>query len=158
MGKRQLVIQILIGMGGAAGLLGAFACAYFLMATPGQPATPVMAAQAHLTRIAAALNAYAADCGRYPTTAEGLEPLLAQPAGAQGWRGPYLDAWWVNADPWGHAIRYIESGDANRQPYRLVSAGPDGKFETRDDISNWPGRAVEINKAINNEKGEGVWG
>lgn len=135
MGKRRAAGKFLI-IGGAAGFLGLFAGLYFVMARPGQPSVAVTAAQAHLARIAMALEDFAADCGRYPTAAEGFSPLLARPPEAKAWRGPYLAEWWTQEDPWGNAIRYIAPGAGDSRRFGLVSAGPDGRFDTGDDISN----------------------
>lgn len=37
-----------------------------------------------------ALELYKLDVGRYPTSQQGLDALVKQPAGAAGWAGPYL--------------------------------------------------------------------
>ena len=47
-------------------------------------------ARAQINIFMSALDSYYMDTGRYPATAEGLESLRIQPAGAQGWKGPYL--------------------------------------------------------------------
>ena len=49
--------------------------------------------------LADALKQFQADCGRYPTTAEGLKALEKPPSLAKHWNGPYLanDA---GQDPW----------------------------------------------------------
>jgi len=58
-------------------------------------------ARAALARIAIAhtdytilgdtLNKFKADCGRYPTTAEGFQALINPPMGMKNWRAPYSD-------------------------------------------------------------------
>src|ERR1035437_10195606 len=51
----------------------------------------VMAAGADISNICSALDNFSFDCGRFPTTAEGLQALMVQPAGVGGWKGPYLE-------------------------------------------------------------------
>jgi general secretion pathway protein G len=48
------------------------------------------------------------DVGRYPTTAEGLQALVAKPPSANGWNGPYMKE--VPADPWGNPYHYSNPG------------------------------------------------
>lgn len=50
------------------------------------------------------------DVGRAPTTEEGLGALIAKPATANGWNGPYLKGGAVPADPWGNAYKYASPG------------------------------------------------
>src|SRR3954470_16670053 len=38
------------------------------------------------------LDAFEVDCGRYPSTEEGLQALVNPPSGVQNWRGPYVKA------------------------------------------------------------------
>jgi len=83
-----------------------------------------------------AIDAFEVDCGRYPTTAEGLKALVQQPAGLNGWKGPYLKAG-LPMDSWGHPYFYVCPGRHSPQAYDLYSAGPDGKTDTADDIGNW---------------------
>ncbi|MGO8927651.1 MAG: type II secretion system protein GspG [Limisphaerales bacterium] len=50
-----------------------------------------------------ALNRFEADCGRFPTTAEGLSALVEDP-GVAGWKGPYWQGGF--GDRWGTIWRY----------------------------------------------------
>ena len=87
-----------------------------------------------------ALLLHKRDCGRFPTTAEGLKALLQPPAGQTNWKGPYLD---LDAkrqsilDPWSRPYRYICPGVKNPGSYDLWSEGPD-PYTEHDDIVNWP--------------------
>jgi general secretion pathway protein G len=74
-----------------------------------------------IRKLMAGLERYKADCGQYPSLAEGLYALVHNP-GAAGWRGPYIDGE-VPADPWGRAFEYHLE---NLQP-EIVSYGADGK-------------------------------
>ena len=61
------------------------------------------------------LELFKLDVGRYPTTEEGLNALVAKPESVNGWTGPYLKGG-VPSDPWGH-------------PYRYANPGPNGGIE-----------------------------
>ena len=54
-----------------------------------------------------ALNNFEADCARFPTTAEGLSALVANP-GVVGWKGPYWEGSFP--DRWGGTWRYENTG------------------------------------------------
>jgi len=92
-----------------------------------------------------ALDALHEDCGRFPTTEEGLSALCIRPAAISEakWRGPYLDAP-VPLDPWGHAYAYRCPGAHNTNGFDLFSSGPDGISKSggddADDIASWPKR------------------
>jgi general secretion pathway protein G len=79
-----------------------------------------------------ALDLFEQDTGRYPTTDEGLEALVADP-GLPGWRGPYIKSG-LEPDPWGTPYSY--EADETARTYRLSSAGPDKQAGTDDDIGN----------------------
>jgi general secretion pathway protein G len=86
--------------------------------------------------IARALQSFESDCGRFPTSAEGLQALLKCPPSVTGrWKGPYLSD--LEEDPWEHAFLYACSGSPNAA-YQLSSAGPDGVPGTSDDIPYAP--------------------
>ena len=75
-----------------------------------------------------ALECFRSDCGRFPSTAEGLKALVF-PRHVAGWRGPYIDM--LKWDPWRNDYGYSLTGDE----VRLFSAGPDGLPGTPDDIA-----------------------
>ena len=83
--------------------------------------------------IALALDLYEADNGRYPET---LDALVRKPADAERWKGPYLKKG-LPKDPWKNPYIYRMPGVNNENLYDLLSAGPDGKEGTEDDIMNW---------------------
>ena len=91
-----------------------------------------------LSAIRTALQAFEVDCGRYPTSVEGLPSLAASP-GLPGWRGPYLNIGTNSvakglSDQWGTPLRYVAEGGQ----VAVVSAGPDRAFGTTDDlIERW---------------------
>lgn len=84
--------------------------------------------------IATALKLYELDNGRFPTSDEGLNALLAKPASAPNWNGPYLEK--KPLDPWGKEYKYKSPGDHRSADYDLYSLGRDG-VESADDTKNW---------------------
>ncbi len=95
----------------------------------------VTAAQAQISSVELALDAFEVDNGYYPKSG-GLGDLLVPPAGATSWRGPYLKKD-IPLDPWGAAYIYEYPGKHNADGYDLSSIGPDGRASTEDDINNW---------------------
>jgi general secretion pathway protein G len=85
----------------------------------------VTVARAQIDAFDKSLDTFRLDVGRYPSTEEGLNALLAAPesAGAK-WNGPYLKKG-VPLDPWGHAYQYRAPG--SKGEYELVSLGRDGQ-------------------------------
>jgi general secretion pathway protein G len=104
-----------------------------------------MGATVQIATFKTALDAFHEDCGRFPSTAEGLAPLTTRPADTSEtkWRGPYLGAA-IPKDPWGHDYVYRCPGKHNTNSFDLYSLGPDGVSKSggddADDIANWPQR------------------
>ncbi|MFC5550656.1 type II secretion system major pseudopilin GspG [Massilia aerilata] len=85
----------------------------------------VTVTRAQIEAFEKSLDTYRLDVGRYPTTEEGLNALMAAPPAAAGkWNGPYLKKG-VPADPWGHAYQYRAPGA--KSEYEIVSLGKDGQ-------------------------------
>lgn len=83
------------------------------------------------------LTSYRINMGDYPSSAEGLQALIAPPPNkADRWRGPYLQDPKLPVDPWGREYQYRFPGLHNKDSYDLFSFGPDGQ-ESDDDIKNW---------------------
>lgn len=93
------------------------------------------AASSDLKTLGLALDSFEIDNGRYPTSDEGLEALIAQPGSAEGWTGPYIRGD-LPKDPWGNEYVYRYPGQQNPNGYDIYSFGPDGR-EGNDDIGNW---------------------
>ena len=83
------------------------------------------AARIEIGQISQALDLFKLELGRYPTQQEGLQALVAAPAGLAGWNGPYWKSGTVPKDPWKNEYRYIAPG--SKGPYEIVSLGADGK-------------------------------
>jgi general secretion pathway protein G len=90
------------------------------------------AAQADLSSIKTALDAFEVDNGFYPKS---LNDLVQAPGNAKNWHGPYLEK--VPQDPWFNPYVYYFPGKHNSGSYDLLSVGPDGKEGTDDDVVNW---------------------
>jgi len=97
------------------------------------------AAATEISNIELALDTFEVDCGRYPTTEEGLKALVEQPSNADGWHDSYIKRG-VPRDPWGNAYVYRCPGQHNPSGYDLYSFGPDGQDGGGDDIDNWSQR------------------
>lgn len=81
-----------------------------------------------------ALQLYEIDCGKYPSTEEGLTAL--KQSSQKGWKGPYIRTKNYN-DPWGNPYQFRSPGTNNTDDYDLYSFGPDGQEGGGDDITNW---------------------
>ncbi len=90
-------------------------------------------AQIQLENLATSLDLYRLDTGRYPTPAEGLEALVAAPAGAAGWAGPYVRRGEIPLDPWGQPYIYRAGpGDGLVLATLGRDGEPGGEGEDRD--------------------------
>lgn len=95
----------------------------------------VNATRLQVENLGLALDAFEYDCGRFPTTSEGLEALREPVPGLVGWKGPYLKKR-VSLDPWRQAYLYRSPGIQNRD-FDVYSSGPDAREGGGDDIGNW---------------------
>ena len=99
-------------------------------------------AQAQISSLSAALDAYRLDNGRYPTTQQGLAALWLSPTSEprpSNWRGPYLRQP-PPADPWGAPYVYRAPGDHTPTGFDLSSMGADGAVGgtgENADITSW---------------------
>ena len=123
-----LVVMVIIGL-----LAGLVAPRYF--AQVGKSQTKV--AKAQIDSLEKALDQYRLDVGRYPSTEEGLQALVAAPSGETNWAGPYLRKG-IPPDPWGRPYVYGQPG--THGDYDLQSYGKDGREGGTGedaDIVNW---------------------
>jgi len=92
-----------------------------------------------------ALVTYKIDMGSYPSTADGLQSLVAAPANNSNgsWKGPYIEDSAIPKDPWGNDYHYAypsthQAASANGSTnYDLWSTGPSGEDGNTDNIGNW---------------------
>lgn len=95
-------------------------------------------AQREIKTIRIALERFKIDCGRYPTSDEGLKALVVNP-GIKGWRHNYINL--LRSDPWRTQYYYEYTNDV----VFLCSFGPDNIKDTADDIVAQPPTPEEIN-------------
>jgi general secretion pathway protein G len=110
-----LVVIVIIGL-----LAGYVAPRYFSQVGKSE----IQVAKAQIESLEKALDQYRLDMRRYPSVEEGLEALVAKPADAQAWSGPYLKKAVPN-DPWGRPYVYRTPGQ--KSEFEIVSYGRDGK-------------------------------
>jgi general secretion pathway protein G len=88
--------------------------------------------------IAASLQLFRLDAGRYPTPEEGLSALVKQPASVPYWNGPYLPDATAIADPWGKPYHFQAPGKHGEvDVYSLGSDGTNGGTGEARDVGNW---------------------
>ena len=85
----------------------------------------------HIRILSEVLELYHEKHGSYPSTDQGLEPLVAE---------EYLRK--IPMDPWGNAYHYVCPGIHNPRGYDLWSNGSDGQeggSDLKKDVKNWSG-------------------
>jgi len=95
-------------------------------------------AKVQVQNIDAALQLYRLDVGRFPTQDEGLVALVAAPASAPGWNGPYLQKSAALTDPWGSPYLFRNPGKHSEvDVYSLGSDKAEGGTGEAADVGNW---------------------
>jgi general secretion pathway protein G len=100
-----------------------------------------VAARSQIETYALALDAYYLDCGKYPTSEQGLSALWTKPSSEPppaNWGGPYVNKP-INTDPWGNAYEYTVPGP-NGLPFGIRSFGGDGTQGgegNNGDVASW---------------------
>jgi len=104
----------------------------------------VAAAQAQIKHFDSALELYYLDNDMYPTSEQGLEALILEPASSpvpENWGGAskerYLKSDVVPLDPWRGEYVYICPGERNTEGYDILCYGPDREEGGGDDIANY---------------------
>ena len=104
----------------------------------------VTAATAQIRMLRSSLDAFRLDNGRYPTEAEGLNALVANPGSDinETWRGPYLDTPQVPVDPWLKPYGYAPTGAFDGPAiYSYGADGTPGGEQNDKDLGNLPARS-----------------
>lgn len=83
--------------------------------------------EVQIDQLAAALDFFMVDNGRYPTSSEGLTALISAPAGLASWGGPYLAQSELPTDGWQQPFSYEADAGAPTS-YNLYSLGADGRL------------------------------
>lgn len=123
-----LVVMVIIGL-----LAGYVGPKYFSQVGKSE----IKTAKAQIDALDKALDQYRLDNGRYPSTEQGLAALVAKPANAPRWEGPYLKKA-LPSDPWGNPYVYKQPGSHGE--FDLMSYGKDGQPGGTDqdaDLGNW---------------------
>jgi len=84
----------------------------------------VDAAKTQIRNFESALELYFIDNGSYPSDQDGLNALVAKPASANRWNGPYLKLQGKLVDPWGNPYLYKSVTDSGI--VQITSLGADG--------------------------------
>ena len=74
--------------------------------------------------------------GTYPSQAQGLQALVTKPSVApvpKRYSSLYDE---LPIDPWGKELKYIFPGSKDASTPEVISAGPDGQYDTDDDIGS----------------------
>ena len=124
-----LVVLVILGL--LAGLVGPNVMKYV-------GSTKIDVTRAQLEDLAAGLDLFKLDVGRYPDNREGLLALVKTSEGLKGWNGPYLRKKKLPLDPWNNDYVYKSPGLEN--DFDLISYGADGEPEgsgDNSDISAW---------------------
>lgn len=95
-------------------------------------------AKIQIEELSSALEMYKIDTNRYPTTEQTLQALVQQPAGVDGWNGPYLRKNFVPQDPWKKNYNYRYPGrNAEYEIYSLGADGAEGGEKENQDVFSW---------------------
>jgi len=97
-------------------------------------------AQQKIAVLEAKLIEFQVDCGRFPTSQEGLRALLEPPSDvSEKWKGPYVPKERDILDPWDNELRYQCPGryNADFDLFTLGADGQEGGEDENTDIGNW---------------------
>jgi serine/threonine protein kinase len=84
--------------------------------------------------VKSATREYIRDVGSFPEEAKDLRVRTEGP-NRDKWRGPYSSIEGIENDPWGKQFKIVASKES-QNPIHVISAGPDGEFDTKDDIKH----------------------
>lgn len=110
-----LVVLVILGM--VAGMVGPAAFRQLGWARSA-------VARQSIEQIGMILDLYKLDVGAYPSTEQGLQALVVQPAGVTNWNGPYVKGDKVPLDPWNQPYTYRSPSTRTNDEYDLCSKGP----------------------------------
>lgn len=98
----------------------------------------IKTAKIQIESLSTTLELFRLDTGRYPSSEEGLQALVAKPAVIRGWNGPYLKGGRLPADPWGRPYYYRSPGEyADFDIYSLGADGEPGGDDEKQDVTSW---------------------
>jgi general secretion pathway protein G len=95
-------------------------------------------ASVQVKNVAASLQLFRLDAGRFPTAEEGLDALVKAPSTVPMWNGPYLPQASALVDPWGNPYLYRAPGQHGEiDVYSLGSDKALGGTGEAKDVGNW---------------------
>lgn len=96
----------------------------------------IQATKIQMGQIKTTLGQYEVKIGSFPTTEQGLEALIKCPSDVEKdeWGEKYMDD--LPKDAWKKPFQY-KCPSEHGKDYDLVSSGPDKRFGTADDITNY---------------------
>jgi general secretion pathway protein G len=95
-------------------------------------------ASVQVRNVAASLELFRLDAGRYPTPEEGLGALMKAPASVPIWNGPYMPQASALIDPWGNPYQFKAPGDHGEvDVFSLGSDKAVGGTGEAKDVGNW---------------------
>ena len=96
-------------------------------------------AKSNIAELESAVEKFYIHMDRYPSSEEGLEALVTEPADSEGqWRGPYVKM--LRNDPWKNPYQYRSPGQNGSTTFDLWSRGADGADGGEGDgkdVTNW---------------------
>jgi general secretion pathway protein G len=119
-------------------ILGVLAALIVPQFTGTQEQSKIKTTRIQVRSIEDALERFKMECGRYPTSEEGLAALVSKPGSediADKWPGAYLKQ--PARDAWDRELQYRFPGQYNSDSFDVWSNGPDGNEGSEDDITNW---------------------
>ncbi len=90
-------------------------------------------AKQSVAQISSVLDMYKLDTGSYPSSEDGLQALITQPADVSVWAGPYIKSDKLPLDPWGHPFLYQQPSTRPGLDFDLCSLGSADKPGTPGD-------------------------
>ncbi|MCG6976343.1 MAG: type II secretion system major pseudopilin GspG [Acidiferrobacterales bacterium] len=98
-----------------------------------------VAAKHDIQTLVGVLKLYKLDNGFYPSTAQGLQALLAKPDSdpvPRNWKQPYIEQ--LPKDPWDRPYQYLNPGVHGAiDVFTLGADGESGGEDSNADIGNW---------------------
>lgn len=95
-------------------------------------------ASVQVKNVAAALELFRLDAGRYPSPQESLDALVKPPPSVPVWNGPYLPQASALIDPWQNRYRFKVPGEHGEiDVYSLGSDNASGGTGEAKDVGNW---------------------
>ena len=121
-------MQMRIAMRSAVALVGAIGllliAGWGASRLKGEARSGIRPEKSEIANTKSLLDTFQLNCGRFPTTEEGLQALQIAPKDLEKrWKGPYGSPG-VGNDSWGNPFQYTSSGP---DQFELISFGADGR-------------------------------